>query len=86
MRSKVKVTTTIDSELVEAIDKYLKGEKGCSRSKLIEDILHSWYQEKRKKEIEEKTEDYYRSLSEKEKKEEEDWDRIVAEAARRVWE
>ena len=72
MKSKIKVTTTIDPDMIHAIDNYLKKTKNCSRSKLIENIIRNWYIEQKKSEIEKKVEEYYLSLSEDEKEENKD--------------
>ena len=52
MKSKVKITATIDPTVVHIIDSYLKRTKNRSRSRLIEDVLRSWYMEQKKSEIE----------------------------------
>ena len=86
MGSKVKVTATIDPDIICAIDSYLKKTKNRSRSKFIEDILRSWYIEQKKAEIEKRIEEYYLSLSEDEKKEDKEWTKIAAESAKNLWE
>ena len=85
MMSKVKITTTINPDIVHAIDSYLKETKNRSRSKLIEDILRSWYMEQKRSEIEKKIEEYYLSLSEDEKKEDKEWTKIAAQSAKNLW-
>jgi len=86
MKSKVKVTATIDPDIIDAIDSYLKKTKNRSRSKFIEDILRSWYMEQKRTEIEKKMEKYYLSLSEDEKKEDKEWTKIAAESLKNLWE
>ena len=86
MKSKVKITATIDPTIVHIIDNYLRRTKNCSRSRLIEDILRNWYMEQKKREIEKKTEEYYLSLSEDEKKEDKEWRDIAAQSAKNLWE
>lgn len=83
---KVKISTSLDGELVKAIDEVLKKCKARSRSQLIEDILRSWYKEQKKRELESQIEEYYLSLSEEEQQEDLDWDQIAAESADRLWE
>jgi len=85
MTSKVKITTTINHGIVHAIDSYLKETKNRSRSKLIEDILRSWYMEQKRSEIEKEIEEYYLSLSEDEKKEDKEWTKIAAQSAKHLW-
>ena len=85
MTSKVKITATIDPDVVSAIDTYLRKTKNRSRSKLIEDILHSWYTEQKKSEIEKKIKEHYLSLSEDEKKEDKEWTKIAAKSVKNLW-
>ena len=86
MKTKVKITTTIDPDIVRAIDSYLEKNKTRSRSKFIEDILRSWYMEQKRHEVEKKVEEYYLSLSKEEKEEDREWTRIAAESAKHSWE
>ena len=84
--AKVKVTASIDAELVKAIDKSLKEFKKRSRSQFIEDILRHWYQEQKQKELERQIEEYYLSLPEEEQKEDREWSEIAAQSAHHLWE
>ena len=86
MKTKVKITTTIDPDIVRAIDSYLEKNKTRSRSKFIEDILRSWYMEQKRNEVEKKVEEYYLSLSKEEKEEDRGWTRIAAESTKHSWE
>ena len=61
--AKVKVTASLDPDLVKAIDGYLKESKARSRSQLIEDVIRSWHMEQKKRKIESAIEQYYLSLS-----------------------
>ena len=83
--SKVKVTASLDAELVKAIDESRKNIKVRSRSQLIEDILLSWHKEQRMRELERQVEEYYLSLSNKDREEERKWDEIAAQSAHHLW-
>jgi len=83
--SKVKVTASLDAELVKAIDESLKNIKVRSRSQLIEDILLSWHKEQKMRELERQVEEYYLSLSNKDREEERKWDEIAAQSAHHLW-
>lgn len=85
MTSKVKITATIDPDVVSVIDTYLRKTKNYSRSKLIEDILRSWYTEQKRSEIEKKIKEHYLSLSEDEKKEDKEWTKIAAKSVKNLW-
>jgi metal-responsive CopG/Arc/MetJ family transcriptional regulator len=83
---KVKVTASLDAELVKAIDEFLKESKDRSRSQLIEDILRKWQKEQKRQELESQIEEYYLSLSNEEREEERHWSEIAAKSAHHLWE
>ena len=83
---KVKVTASLDSVLVKAMDDYLKESETRSRSKLIEDILHYWHKEQKRRKLETQIEEYYLSLSREEQKEDQQWCEIAARSAHLLWE
>lgn len=82
---KVKVTASLDPDLVKAIDGYLKESKVRSRSQLIEDVIRSWYMEQKKKKLECEIEQYYLSLSDGERKEDQEWTDIAAQSIHHLW-
>ena len=84
--TKVKVTASLDAELVKAIDQFVKESENRSRSQLIEDVLRNWHKEQKKREIESQIEEYYLSLSNGEREEDRQWDEVAAESARHLWE
>jgi metal-responsive CopG/Arc/MetJ family transcriptional regulator len=77
---KVKVTASLDADLVKAIDGYLKEHKARSRSQLIEDVIRTWHMEQKKRKIESEIEQYYLSLSAGERKEDQEWTAIAAQS------
>lgn len=81
---KAKLTVTISGDVVNEIDEIAK-EKGTPRSQIMEKMLRDWLLKSKKREIEKDIEAYYLSLSEKERKEDREWTRIVAESAKRTW-
>ncbi len=83
---KVKVTASLDAQLVNAIDEFLEESKARSRSQLIEDVLRKWHKEQKKRELEGQIEQYYLSLSDEERKEDRQWSEIAARSARKLWE
>ena len=83
---KVKVTASLDAELVKTIDLHLKELKTGSRSQLIETILRKWHMEQKKQEIESQIEEYYLSLSNQEREEDREWGEVGAESAVHLWE
>jgi len=81
---KAKLTVTISGDVVNEIEEIAK-EKGIPRSQVMEEMLRDWLLKSKKKEIEKGIETYYLSLTKKEKKENREWTKIVAESAKRVW-
>ena len=84
--TKVKVTASLDAELVKAIDESLEEAKTGSRSRLIEDALRKWHKDQKRLELERRIEEYYLSLSNEERKEDRQWSKIAAQSAPHLWE
>ena len=84
--TKVKVTASLDAQLVKNLDEFLKESKSRSRSQLIEDVLSKWQIEQKRRQLESQVEEYYLSLSDEERKEDRQWSQIAAESARHLWE
>ena len=84
--ARVKITTSLDPELVKEIDEHVKRSKARSRSQLVENILRDWHREQKVREVENQIEQYYLSLSNEEKDENRQWTKIAAESAKRLWE
>ena len=82
---KMKITANLNSELVKAIDQFLKV-KDQSRSQFIEEVLRKWHNEQKKREFESQIEEYYLSLSREEREEEQQWSKITARYAHKLWE
>ena len=84
--AKVKVTASLDAELVKYIDDYLKEVKIGSRSQFIEDALRWWHNDQKRRELESQIEEYYLSLSNEERAEDRHWREIAAQSANHLWE
>jgi len=84
--TKVKVTASLDAQLVKNLDEFLKESKSRSRSQLIEDVLIKWQIEQKRRQLESQVEKYYLSLSDEEQKEDRQWSQVAAESARHLWE
>ena len=83
---KIKVTASLDPELVKTIDAHIAASKTRSRSRFIEDILRRWSLEQKRQALETQVEQYYLSLSDGERQEDEKWTGIAAESAHHLWE
>lgn len=83
--SKPKITVTLSADLLHQLDTLRHSWKGWSRSRLVEEALRQWLHEQILKELERQTEEYYHSLSKTEQKEDQQWARISAYSARRLW-
>jgi metal-responsive CopG/Arc/MetJ family transcriptional regulator len=82
---KSKVTVTLSPKLVSELDALLRSSEAGSRSQLVEEALRQWLRDQAQKELERQTEEYYRSLSKTESKEDRQWAKIAARAAKRLW-
>ncbi|MBW1700854.1 MAG: ribbon-helix-helix protein, CopG family [Deltaproteobacteria bacterium] len=82
---KVKVTASLDAGLVKAIDDFVKKSETRSRSQLIEDALRRWHKEQKMRELESQIEEYYVSLSDEEREENQEWSKISTQSAHQLW-
>jgi len=83
--AKVKVTASLDAELVKTIDEFLKISGARSRSQLIEKVLYDWQKSQKVQKLEREIEEYYFSLSRAEQEEDREWSRIASESAHHLW-
>lgn len=82
---KSKITVTLSPDVVRELDAALSSSDARSRSRLVEEALRRWLDDHARRELERKTELYYRSLSKDEHREDKQWSRIAAHSARRLW-
>lgn len=82
---KSKVTVTLSPELVSELDALLRSSEAGSRSQLIEEALRQWLRDHAQQELERQTEEYYRSLSNAERKEDQRWAKLAARSAKLLW-
>lgn len=82
---KSKITVTLSNDLVHEIDKLLDSPQASSRSQLVEEAVRRWLRDQSQEELERQTEEYYLSLSERERYEDRQWSKIAARSAKRLW-
>lgn len=82
---KVRVTATLPSDMVKALDQATKRRGLSSRSQALEVALARWLREHRRREIERDVEAYYRALTAAEKQEDREWAQFASRATRRLW-
>ena len=82
---KEKVTVSLDAELVNAVDQQVQAHHADSRSAVVEEALRLWRVEQQRCAIEQGTEAYYRSRSQKEQREDQTWTRLSTRHAKRLW-
>ena len=82
---KSKITVTLSNDLVREIDKLLDSPEASSRSQLVEEAVRRWLRDQSQEELERQTEEYYLSLSERERNEDRQWSKIAARSAKRLW-
>ena len=59
--------------------------EASNRSQLVEKAVHRMLGDRAQKEIERQTEEYYLSLSKVERSEDQQWSKIAARSAKRLW-
>jgi metal-responsive CopG/Arc/MetJ family transcriptional regulator len=82
---KAKITVTLSPELVRQLDAFVDSPEAGSRSQLVEKAIRQWLQIEAQRELESQTEEYYRTLSEDECREDKEWTKVAARSARRLW-
>lgn len=82
---KEKVTVSLNPELVNAVDQEVRAHHANSRSAVVEEALRLWQVEQQRHAIEQGTEAYYRSRSQKEQREDRAWTRVASRDAKRLW-
>lgn len=82
---KEKVTISLDPALVALVDQEVRRHHADSRSAVVEDALRIWQMRERRRAIEHGVEEYYRSRSRREEKEDRIWSRLGSHAARQLW-
>ncbi|MBZ0168988.1 hypothetical protein MELA_00858 [Candidatus Methylomirabilis lanthanidiphila] len=82
---KFKVTVTLSPDVVHQLDAILSSPEAGSRSRLVEEALRQWLHDHARRELERQIEQYYRSLSKDERKEDRQWSRLAARSAGRLW-
>ncbi len=70
---KARITMTIAPEIVAALDRAVKARGLPSRSKALEVALDHWLSEHKRQQIEREIEEYYRSRTTQEKREDREW-------------
>ncbi|HLA78785.1 MAG TPA: ribbon-helix-helix protein, CopG family [Vicinamibacteria bacterium] len=81
--TKVKISVTVAPDLLRGIDREATTE-GSSRSAVVERLLRRGVQGERLKQLETATAEYYDSLSDRQRADDEDFARASAAAARRL--
>jgi metal-responsive CopG/Arc/MetJ family transcriptional regulator len=79
-RYRVKISTTIDPELLRAVDSFVQRFPSYSRSRVIDDALRLWQERELERQMEEQ---YAGPLSEQEQEDRSSWRRIRNAAAAR---
>lgn len=82
---KSKITVTLSPDVVRQLDALLDSPESRSRSRLVEEALRRMLEEQAQKKIERQVEDYYRSLSKAERKENKTWSKTSARSAKHLW-
>ncbi|MFH1963454.1 MAG: ribbon-helix-helix protein, CopG family [bacterium] len=84
-RLKTRITLSLNSMLISAIDNMVKKTVSSSRSAIIEQVLQKWCDELYRIELDNQTERYYHSLSHEEKEEDQQWIKMSSEQIKNIW-
>jgi len=82
---KKKISISLSPDLVRQLDALLDTPEAGSRSRMVEEALRRWLENRAQEELERQTEEYYLSLSGAERKEDKQWSRIAARSAKDLW-
>ncbi len=81
-----KITITLSPEVADRLNALAAVGGRRSRSRLVEEALRRWLDEKARQNLDRQTEEYYRSLSAAEQDEDKEWAALASDGARRLWE
>ena len=81
--AKTKISVTVDSKLIEEIDKL---DVDASRSEIVETALVRWLSNRRRQTLESEIERYYRELTRGEQGEDAEWAATSAGSLKETWE
>ena len=70
---------------MNAVDREVHAHHANSRSAVVEEALRLWQVEQQRHAIEQGVENYYRSRSQKEQREDLVWTRLASRHAKRLW-
>ena len=84
--SKLKVTLSLEQELLGAVDEAVKHERADSRSAAVEEAIRLWQLEQKRRWVERETEAYYRAQTAVERREDRAWTKLSGRASKRFWE
>lgn len=82
---RAKISVTLSAEVVRQLETLSDTPEAPSRSRLVEEALRRWLEERAQRELGRQTEEYYRSLSPGEQEEDREWSAIAAQGAGRLW-
>lgn len=82
---KEKVTVSLDPELVNIVDREVRGHHAPSRSAIIEAALRLWRLEQQRHSIEQGVAAYYHLRTPKEQQEDHAWTRVSGRRAAHRW-
>ena len=82
MAGKAKISVTVRSDLLGAIDK-AAGDRG--RSSVVEEALSWWLRRRKEADLDRAIESYYRALASAEKEEDDAWAELGDDTVKRRW-
>ena len=79
---KTKISVTVDSDLVKQLDEIAVDR---SRSEIVELALSRWLRDRKLEALSSAVEDYYRSMTSRERREDSQWAQMAADAIDEPW-
>lgn len=83
--AKVKVTISVDQEIVRELEAHGAEHGWRSRSDAVGRALAEWLEGSRRAKLDREIEAYYRSLTDEERQEDAEWATLAAESAGLTW-
>ncbi len=87
MGRRIKVSLTLDESVVKAVDREAAKakKKKPNRSEVVEHALRLWIRELKRMKLDMEIEEYYRSLTPKDREEDAEWAGLGDVAVRDIW-
>lgn len=80
---KTKISVTVEGSVLRQVDRMARG---ATRSQVVEEALTRWLRNRRREQLEEEIEGYYRSLDAPDREEDSQWAELSGRQLGETWE